>query len=134
MRLTSSRFSTLIAASAFLIFYVTGEPLIDSIFGNEYEGSLRPLILLSIGQLINAIMGPVGFLLSMTGNEKIVTQIFGLTACLNILMNLLFIPLFGIQGAAVATMISVIIWNVVLRQLALNKLNIETLAIGVPKI
>ena len=37
--LTSSRFSTLIAASAFLIFYVTGEPLIDSIFGTEYEGA-----------------------------------------------------------------------------------------------
>ena len=90
--------------------------------------------MLSIGQLMNAIMGPVAFLLSMTGNEKIVAQIFGLTACLNILMNLLFIPLFGIQGAAVATTISVIIWNVVLRWLALKKLNIETLAIGVPRI
>ena len=64
---------------------------------------------------------------------RVPERILGLTACLNILMNLLFIPLFGIQGAAVATMISVIIWNVVLRQLALKIFNIETLAIGVPR-
>jgi len=49
-------------------------------------------------------------------------------------MNLLFIPLFGIQGAAVATTTSVIIWNVVLPRLALKKFIIETLAIGVPRI
>ena len=76
--LTSSRFSTLIAAVAFIIFYATGTPLIDSIFSVEYEESLKPLIWLSIGQLINAIMGPVGFLLKITGNEKSLHRFLGL--------------------------------------------------------
>ena len=65
---------------------------------------------------------------------RVPERILGLTACLNILRNLLFIPLFGIQGAAVATTTSVIIWNVVLPRLALKKFIIETLAIGVPRI
>ncbi|MCW8933006.1 MAG: oligosaccharide flippase family protein [Gammaproteobacteria bacterium] len=85
-----------------------------TIFGKDFLQGSTSLVILSIGQIINAILGPVGFLLSQTSYEKTVMKTLFLAVLLNIILNLLLIPDYGIEGAALATSISIISWNVIL--------------------
>jgi O-antigen/teichoic acid export membrane protein len=84
------------------------------IFGSEFTAAYLTLVILSFGQLINATMGSVGLLLDMTGHERDTAVGVGTTAILNIILNALFIPIWGVNGAAIATAISTIAWNIIL--------------------
>ena len=81
------------------------------LFGERFIEGRVVLIILSIGQFINAAFGSVGLLLDMTGNQKIFRNAVILGAVLNIILNALLIPKFGISGAAIATAASTIVWN-----------------------
>ena len=47
----------------------------------------------------------------MTGNQNIYAIILLIGAILNVVLNLILIPLYGINGAAIASMSSLIVWN-----------------------
>ena len=70
------------------------------------------LIILSIGQMINVFFGAVIYILDMTGKQIISRNILFFTAILNIVLNYLLIPNFGIKGAAIATAISIFCWTI----------------------
>jgi len=48
----------------------------------------------------------------MIGKQKIFSRIMLIALVINILLNFLLIKPFGINGAAIATSLSLIIWNV----------------------
>ena len=52
------------------------------------------------------------YVLNMTGYERISNRILWTTALVNVGLNLLAIPRWGIVGAAMATAVSLAIWNV----------------------
>ena len=106
--------SLLGAAPIFLIFIFFGKTIIGGVFGAAYLDAWLPLIILSAGQFMNAAMGPVGLLLNMTGHEGETVLIMGISTILNIALNSALIPLFGITGAAIATAVSLLVWNVTL--------------------
>jgi len=96
-------------------------------FGQDFRSGYPALLILISGQLINALAGSVGYLLTMTHLEKEAAAIMAATATANLLLNILLIPRFGISGAAAATAISTALWNVsmlvtVRKRLALNPL------------
>ena len=64
------------------------------------------LIILSVGQFFNAYCGSIGYLLNMTGKEKIFKNAILIGAILNIILNFVLIPYWGIIGAAVASAVS----------------------------
>ena len=82
------------------------------LFGNEFRGSYLVLILLAVGQFVNAAAGSVGCILNMTGNHKLLSHITLAAILLNILLNILLIPRFGIIGAAVSSMTTLVLWNI----------------------
>ncbi len=82
-----------------------------SIFGREFIVGKTALIILSVGQFLNAYFGSVGVLLDMTGNQNVFRNAILVGAVSNILLNYLLIPPYGIVGAAIATAFSTIIWN-----------------------
>jgi O-antigen/teichoic acid export membrane protein len=92
-----------------LIFILPGFVL--GMFGHEFRAGVTPLLLLTVGQFFNAISGSVGAILNMTGREKVLRNIIVLAAGLNIVLNYLLIPPMGMTGAALASMTSVIFWN-----------------------
>ena len=57
-------------------------------------------------------MGSAGVLLNMSGKEKIVMNILLFSALLNVILNAILIPLYGINGAAIGTAISTSIWHI----------------------
>ncbi|QGT79280.1 oligosaccharide flippase family protein [Guyparkeria halophila] len=101
-----------VAVPATLLFALVGEWLLVTLFGDEFAPAYWPLLILALGQLVNTGFGPVGILLNMTGFERDVTRAVAVAAGLNVLLNLLLIPSFGVIGAAVATSASLAFWNV----------------------
>ena len=62
----------------------------------------------------------------MTGNQNIYASILFIGAVLNIVLNLILIPLYGINGAALASMSSLIIWNLSMVLVVKKKLGFYT--------
>jgi len=85
--------------------------MVLGLFGAEFTEGYNALTILACGQLVNSLAGPVGFLITMTGHHKIAVKVLFISATLNILLNATFIPLWGLEGAAVATALTTVLWN-----------------------
>ena len=102
-------FSTLPISMMLVVF---GTELL-SMFGDVFTAGTLALIMLTIGQLVNAMAGSVGYLLNMTGHQKTLNKIVMLGGVCNVVLNLLLIPSYGINGAAFASMFSMVLWNLI---------------------
>ncbi len=47
----------------------------------------------------------------MTGKQKKLNNILISGLIVNVILNLVLIPVYGIEGAAIATLISMVFWN-----------------------
>lgn len=81
------------------------------IFGPEFILGSNVLILLAVSQFINASTGNVAMALIMSGREKLELLNTLLIASINIILNILLIPIYGIFGAAISTGFSIISIN-----------------------
>lgn len=88
-----------------LIFF---KDFILSLFGPEFAVGSTALVILCLGQLINAIFGPVGSMFQMTGHQRIWQNILIVTVLINITLNLFLAKKYGINGVAIATAFSMI--------------------------
>ena len=93
-----------------MIFY---SDIILSFFGQEYIKASNVLVLLALGQMISVSVGANGFILSMTGHEKLFLFDNFIMAITNIVLNIVLISRYGILGAALATCISVAVFNII---------------------
>ena len=66
------------------------------------------LFVLVLGVIARASVGPAESLLNMSDNEKVCAAVYAVTLALNVLLNILFIPRFGLLGAALATATSML--------------------------
>jgi len=113
-------------AAVFVLF----GPQLLAFFGPEYVAAAPVLAILSVAQLVNAATGSVGNLLTMSGHERDAAGGFVFAAVLNLVLNLVLIPAFGIVGAAIASAISLISWNLILAVLVHRRLGIDSTALG----
>jgi len=100
------------------------------LFGKDFIQGETALIILSIAQLFSASMGSVGLPLVMTGYEYITVMIAGSGAVLNIFLNIILIPEWGAEGAAIATSSSIIIRNILSAIWVYKRLGIHSTALG----
>lgn len=129
----SARSALLISLPISIALFFAGGDLAGYVFGPEFERCDSAIAVLTTGQLINISMGSVGVLLNMTGHEKDVARTLFITAGVNIGLNFLLIPPFGIEGAAAATVISTALWNVMLYKVAKIRININSMAFHINK-
>ncbi|MBW2072030.1 MAG: flippase [Deltaproteobacteria bacterium] len=81
---------------------------IISVFGNEFIAKGAPvLIIITLAQFINCITGGVGIILGMTGKQNMLVINSAVLVLVNILLNVIFIPIYGCLGAAIASGISI---------------------------
>lgn len=111
----------IIALAVLLVFILKGSELLN-FFGTNFNTGYFSLILLSIGQVINIMFGPVGNLLNMNNYERYTLKGMLFSALINISLNVILIPLFGMQGAAIGTFSSLVFWNVYLFFIVKSKL------------
>lgn len=81
------------------------------IFGASYSKGYNVLRILSVGQLVNTLTGPVAFVLLMTGNERLDAKIVTVIAVFNIVANYFFIHKFGATGAAIVLSGTLVVMN-----------------------
>ena len=100
---------------AFIVFilYISFGRLILSLWGDEYLLAYSMLIILAVGNLIDVSFGSVGYLLSMTGNEKTLLFINILLLLLNILLSVVLSLLYGSVGMAISSAITLLFSNVI---------------------
>ncbi|TLD42419.1 MAG: Polysaccharide biosynthesis protein [Candidatus Jettenia ecosi] len=112
-----------------LLIFLFFPSMVLGVFGTEFKSGVYALILLTIGQFVNAISGSVGLILQMTGKQKAFQNIIVIATILNIGLNAFLIPKYGINGAAFATAISITFWNLSSVMYVKLYLNITTLYI-----
>ena len=95
-------------------------------FGSEFKDGYYALLILSVGQLVNVLSGSVGYIMTMTGRQKQAAYVLAISAALNIVMNYMLIPHFGIEGAAIATAVSLMLWNIALILYIRKKINLNS--------
>jgi len=92
-----------------LILVIFFSDLILDFFGSEFTIGSTALIILCFGQFINVATGSVGQILAMTNREKLLKKSILIGMGANIILNLILVPLYDMNGAAIATSISWII-------------------------
>lgn len=94
-------------------------------FGPGFSSATSILLVLLIGQLINAAAGSVGYLMILTGNQREAARVYGSVTVGHLAMTPLAILAFGSIGAAIATSVSFAFWNLWLSVLAMRRLDIN---------
>ena len=122
--------------SVFMVSLVIGGILmllgnqVLSIFGEEFLPGRTAMNILVVGSIFTSFTGAVGLLLNMTGHQNDTAIAVGSTAILNVILNALLIPRWGMNGAATATTISLILINVMKAISVKKKLGISLYSIG----
>jgi O-antigen/teichoic acid export membrane protein len=110
----SSSISMLTGLPVLLLAIFYGEDLILKFFGSQYHGAEKVLLILSLGQMVNASAGSIGLLMFVSRKEHIVMITQGVVLVLNIALCFMLIPSKGAIGAAIASAISLSLRNVYL--------------------
>jgi O-antigen/teichoic acid export membrane protein len=105
-----ARATLLVSAPIALAFMVFPGVYLD-IFGAGFHTGATALMILALGQLINAAAGPSATALVMTGHERAAVRPVAAGVLANVAIAALLVPLLGVAGGAIAFASSLIIWN-----------------------
>jgi O-antigen/teichoic acid export membrane protein len=103
--------SLLGTACAAIPLLLLAHPLL-ALFGRDFVAGAPIVTILVLGQVFAAACGPQQHLITMTGNERTGAVILSVSAGLSFVGCILMIGSFGMTGAAFATTLTVIGWNV----------------------
>ncbi len=96
---------TVMVPLATLLFIIT-TPLIHLIYGKDYAGSGGAFLVLVWSAVWVCFVAITHYILNATNKQNLNFYLTGTTAGMNVLLNFLLIPSFGIVGASIATLIS----------------------------
>ena len=102
--------------SGILVFILAGLMLllhkyILTFYGAEFLDDLPTMYILLTSTIIHSCYGAVGFYLNMTGMQKQFLLIMVFACFTNTILNILFVPIFGMFGAAITTLLTTVLWN-----------------------
>lgn len=125
-----SRLSFSAAVLSFFVLLMFGRPLLEFFFGASFAEAYPPLLILTLGNAFLSFFGPLSLVLNMANYESDTLAGVWIGALVNIIGNIILIPFFGGVGAASATTLSILVWNVLLYRQTYARLRIDTAAWG----
>lgn len=117
--------NSVLALCIALTLTVFGEVILNFIFGYEFIDGYMVLVILSFSHLINVATGSVALLMNMTGYERKVLIGMTIASISNVILNLILIPIFEIEGAAITSLVTTAIWNLWLLNISIKKIKIN---------
>jgi len=108
---SSAQLIFIFALPVTILLTIFAYPILSLVKEGFTQGTLV-LQIFALTQLLNSAAGMVAIFLNMTGNQSFFTRLVAVATAVNIGLNLLLIPFFGMEGAAIATLISSAIWNI----------------------
>ena len=103
---------------------VFAKPILSN-FGDTFISMQWVLVILATGQFIKATSGPIGLLLDLTGFQDDSAKLRGVTATLNVVLNVIGIYLLGPLGAALATVTSIVVERAYTDYIVVKRINIS---------
>jgi O-antigen/teichoic acid export membrane protein len=85
---------------------LAADVLVPVVFGEAFDGSVRPLAILILATGAMTLFNAFTPLLSAYGLTWHIARIIGVAAVVNVVMDFALIPSFGIEGAATATVLT----------------------------
>jgi O-antigen/teichoic acid export membrane protein len=102
---TVSKWMFLATLPAVMLLLLLSEEVLH-LFGPAFVAGKTALIILALAQLVDASTGTATFMLTMSGRLKLMVFNTGIALVLNVALNALLVPRFGIDGAAAATFLA----------------------------
>lgn len=93
------------------IYIVFGSALLPIVFGDAYIDAYWPTVILAFGQVLNIGFGSVVIVLYSNHQENVTLKAIITATIFNIALCLLLIPHLGAIGAAIASTVSMALWN-----------------------
>jgi O-antigen/teichoic acid export membrane protein len=120
----STKWGLYISIPVMIVLLLSPRDVLLLTYGHEYSSGAVLILVLLIGQTVNLATGPVGPILVATGYQRLTFLLSGFCLFLNIGLNVLFVPRWGLLGAAAATSISLVILYVAALFAAKQKLQL----------
>jgi O-antigen/teichoic acid export membrane protein len=109
----ATKWSTIAGCPPLLFLALFATPVVTLLYAPSYARGAWPLALLAIGQTVNAATGPCGHVVTMIGRSDLVLKNSVAALVLNIVLNLILIPPYGMIGAGLAWGVSIVAWNMI---------------------
>ncbi len=119
---------SLALAAAMLLL---GKPILV-LFGPGFADGYHLIVIMSVGLVARAAVGPAERLLNMIGQQKICAAIYATAFAVNLALCLLLIPRLGLTGAAIATAAAVLTESTLLFVVAKRRLGLHVFIWGAP--
>jgi O-antigen/teichoic acid export membrane protein len=81
-------------------------------YGAFFGAGVLPLLILLVASLVTVITGPCGYALMMIGRTRMLGVNLFIALGVNVALNLVLIPKYGLPGAAYATVVASLVSNV----------------------
>ena len=97
-----------------VVIFMLCSDFLMGLFGEEFKVGVFVFIVLSFGRIVVSFSGAAGNLLQMCGRQVIFMNVAIIGSIINITLNFSLIPIYGINGSAIATMVSIVVFNLLL--------------------
>ena len=119
----------------FIIVMTFAGQLITFIFGKEYILATNSLRILAVGSFVLAQSNVSEKLILISGKSKLILKNIVITSIIGIILNLIFIPIIGISGAALSTsLVHILLSGLLIKDAKKNMLGIIPMRKGALKI
>jgi O-antigen/teichoic acid export membrane protein len=109
---TVTKWTLLITAPVCIAIILFSREILG-IFGATFSAGSLPMIILLMAWMIHSSMSSAGLVLTMSGRSKLQLANVTFLLTLNIILNFMLIPELGARGAALATAISIILFDII---------------------
>jgi O-antigen/teichoic acid export membrane protein len=113
------------------LMLLLGKPILI-LFGPGFADGYHLIVIMSVGLVARAAVGPAERLLNMIGQQRICAAIYATAFAVNLVLCLLLIPHLGLTGAAIATASAVLTESTLLFIVAKRRLGLHVFIWGAP--
>jgi len=106
---TLIKFSLIFIAPAALIIITFPDVVISTLFGSEYLAASTALQILALMAIVQTLYIISNKMIFGIGKPAISTVVLIIMGCFNFALNLILIPTYGVEGAAVAAFLSMLV-------------------------
>jgi O-antigen/teichoic acid export membrane protein len=110
----STKWSFMGSLPLFVALFMFPEVILELLYGHRYVDAAMALKILALGSFVNAITGNKYQTLMAVGKTSSLMRVFLIGGLVNVILNAVLIPPYGIVGAAIANSSGVAISNILL--------------------
>lgn len=101
-----------------------------SVFGEGFRQGANLLVVLSVGQLVNAATGSVAYLLLMSGHQRDLRNVAFISGFLALVFPLVLLPTMGVMGAALSSSLAMVTQNFLALYMVRRRLGFWTFSLS----